>query len=237
MATFLVAHGAWSSAFAWKRMHPLLRARGHELIVPSLTGLGERFHLASASVDLEMHIRDLRQVMFHEDLRELVLVGHSYGGMVATALADREAQRIRLLVYVDAFVPRDGESLTDLLSPPVRQQMLDACAAHGEGWRVPPTPLPADTPAADVAWIMPRRHPQPVETVTQKLRLINGEPPMPRHYVYCRQPMMGDVFRQFAERARREPGWGYDELDSSHNPHLTMPEQFAALLDRLAAGA
>lgn len=234
MTTFLVAHGAWSSAFAWKRMHPLMRARGHELIVPSLTGLGDRFHLASASIDLEMHIRDLQQVMFHEDLRDLVLVGHSYGGMVATGVADREAARIRKLVYVDAFAPRDGQSLLDLLHPAMREQMLEVSASQGDGWRVPATPLPPDTPADDVAWITPRRHAQPVETVRQKLRLLNGGPRSPCHYVYCLKPMPGDPFRQFAQRAKAE-GWGYDELDSTHNPHLTIPGVYAELLDRIAA--
>lgn len=235
MTTFVVAHGAWSSAFAWKRMFALMRARGHELVVPSLTGLGERFHLTSPSIDLEMHIRDIGNVLFHEDLTDVVLVGHSYGGMVATGVADRMPERLRKLVYLDAFVPRDGESLFDRLSPAAREHMLHGALTEGDGWRVPPTPLPADTPAADVEWIMPRRHPQPIETVRQRLHLQRGETSVPRHYIYCRTPMMGDVFGQFAERARSEPGWGYDEIDASHNPHITVPEALAGLLHRIGA--
>jgi len=115
MATFLVAHGAWSAGWAWKKMRPLLRARGHELYTPTHTGLGERSHLAHAGIDLDAHIADILAVLQFEDLRDVVLVGHSYGGMVATGAADRAADRIARLVYLDAFVPRDGQSLFDLV--------------------------------------------------------------------------------------------------------------------------
>src|SRR6185436_21106805 len=103
MATFVVAHGAWSAGWAWKKMRPLLRERGHELFTPTYTGLGERVHLLTREVDLETHVRDVLGVLECEDLREVILVGHSYGGMVATVVADRAASRIARLVYLDAF--------------------------------------------------------------------------------------------------------------------------------------
>ena len=108
MATFVVAHGAWSSGWAWKKMRPLLRAAGHEIFTPSYTGLGERSHLSSPDVTLETHIQDIANVLFYEDLTDVVLIGHSYGGMVATGVADRASERIRQVIYLDAFVPRDG---------------------------------------------------------------------------------------------------------------------------------
>ena len=114
MATFVVAHGAWSAAWAWKKMRPLLRAAGHALWTPTYTGLGERAHLASAVIDLDTHIRDVVGVLDMEDLSDVVLIGHSYGGMVATGIADRARARIAQLVYLDAFVPRNGQSLLDL---------------------------------------------------------------------------------------------------------------------------
>src|SRR5437763_2040258 len=126
MATFLLAHGAWSSAWAWKKMRPLMRAAGHELWTPSYTGLGERAHLANASVDLDTHIRDLLGVLEMEDLREVALLGHSYGGMVATGVADRARERIAQLIYLDAFVPGDGESLFDLQTEENRTRMQAA---------------------------------------------------------------------------------------------------------------
>src|SRR5688572_1223293 len=112
--TFLVAHGAWSAGWAWKKMHPLMAAAGHRLIVPTYTGLGEREHLARPEVNLETHVQDLLGVIKFEDLKDLVLVAHSYGGMVATAVVDRVPERIRQIIYVDAFVPRDGQALVDI---------------------------------------------------------------------------------------------------------------------------
>ena len=107
MATFVVAHGAWSSGFVWKKMHPLLAASGHVLVAPSYTGLGDRFHLANPNIDLEMHIRDIVSVLFHEDLRDVVLIGHSYGGIVATGVADRAAERLAQIMAVNPLLLTD----------------------------------------------------------------------------------------------------------------------------------
>ena len=140
MTTFVVAHGAWSAGWAWKKMHPLLGAHGDRLVTPSYTGLGERAHLANPSTDLETHVQDVLGVLECEDLRDVVLIGHSYGGMVATGVADRARDRIRHLVYLDAFVPQDGQSLFDLLPPEPRARMREDAKALGDGWRVPPNP-------------------------------------------------------------------------------------------------
>ena len=121
---FLVCHGAWSAGWAWKKMHPLMAASGHRLVTPTYTGLGERAHLANPSIDLETHIEDILNVIKYEDLRDIVLVGHSYGGMVATGVADRARDRISQLIYIDAFVPEDGQSLLDL-NEPARPRMRE----------------------------------------------------------------------------------------------------------------
>src|SRR5918993_5092102 len=113
-ATFVVAHGAWSSGWAWKKMHPLMTSRGHRLLTPSYTGLGERAHLANPDIDLDTHITDVVNVLVYEDLRNVVLIGHSYGGVVATGVADRARDRIRRLIYLDAFIPEDGKSFLEL---------------------------------------------------------------------------------------------------------------------------
>jgi pimeloyl-ACP methyl ester carboxylesterase len=232
MAVFVVAHGAWSAAWAWRKIRPLLGAAGHTLVTPTYTGVGERGHLASPTIDLNTHISDVLGVLTFEDLRDVILVGHSYGGMVATGVADRARDRIEKLVYLDAFVPRDGESLYDLLAPEFRARSWQAAAEQGDGWRVPPNPMPPDTSEADQAWAMPRRLPQPILTFQQRLKVTQAPPP--RHYIYCKKAGEGDVFRQFAERAKRE-GWPYHELDASHNPHITMPETLAALLGAIAS--
>src|SRR5215475_1424081 len=115
MATIVLAHGAWSATWAWKKMRPLLRAAGHEFFSPTYTGLGERAHLATPDIDLSTHIQDVVAVFEFEDLKDVTLLGHSYGGMVATGVADRVPSRVVRLVYIDAFAPRDGESLFDLV--------------------------------------------------------------------------------------------------------------------------
>ncbi len=226
--TFLVAHGAWSAGWAWKKMHPLMTAAGHRLITPTYTGLGEREHLANPSIDLDTHIQDLLEVIKFEQLDDFVLIGHSYGGMVATGVADRVPERISRVIYLDAFVPRDGQAMIDLLSGdgPVR---LRTAVKNGDGWRLPPNPLPPDTPAEDAQWIQALRLPQPAKTFETPVRLHKGDTTIPRSYVYYTRTSPGDPFRVFAERAQREH-WDYHELDASHSAHITAPEALAALL-------
>ncbi|HEY2188469.1 MAG TPA: alpha/beta fold hydrolase [Caldimonas sp.] len=233
MSTLLVVHGAWTGGWAWKKMRPLLRARGHELFTPTLTGVGERTHLARAEIDLEVHVEDILGVLAFEDLRDVVLVGHSYGGMVATGVADRASERIAGVIYLDAFVPRDGQSAAELIAPQARAAMVEALR-QGDGWRVPPNPMPPDTSAEDIAWATPRRVMQPAATLQQVLPLAGAVEKLPRAYIYCSRFGPGDVFRKFADRARAEKGWRYDELDASHNPQITMPETLATLLHEIA---
>src|SRR5437660_1190395 len=178
-ATFLVCHGAWSAGWAWKKMHPLMCAAGHRLVTPTYTGVGERVHLADKSVDLETHIKDILSVIKYEDLHDVVLIGHSYGGMVATGVADRARDRIAQLIYLDAFVPRDGQALVNLISAEARRRMQEGVKA-GDGWRVPPNPTPPDTSEADVKWIAARRLPQSIKCFEMALRLRDADDGLPR---------------------------------------------------------
>ena len=230
MATFVVAHGAWSAGWVWKKMHSLMVARSHRLVTPTYTGLGERAHLANPDIDLETHIADMLGVLEMEDLTGVNLIGHSYGGMVATGVADRARNRISQLIYLDAFAPQDGDSVMNLLPSEERAQRQPG----GDGWRIAPMTMPPDTPAEDVAWCAPRRVPQPAQTFQQKLHLQNGPLTLRRHYIYCTRHPPGDRFRPFYERAKRE-GWGTSEIDASHNPHVTCPEVLSDLLSRIAA--
>lgn len=235
MTTFVVCHGAWSAGWAWGKVRPVLRARGHEIVTPTYTGLGERAHLASPEIELETHIADVLGVLEAEDLRDVVLIGHSYGGMVATGVADRARDRIRKLIYVDAFVSAHGQSLADLapgrpLNPPVPREEGGAPC----DWLMAPNPSPPDTSPADLAWIGPRRKPQPRNTFTQKLMLRNGALTLPRAYIYCKRKEGGDAFAQF-RRLKDEPGWDYAEMDASHSPNITAPSELVDLLIRFSA--
>jgi pimeloyl-ACP methyl ester carboxylesterase len=232
-ATLLVCHGAWSAGWAWKKMHPLMHAAGHRLMTPSYTGLGERAHLANPSIDLETHIQDILNVIKYEDLRDIVLVGHSYGGMVATGVADRVRDRVTQLIYIDAFVPDDGQSLLDL-NEPARARMQEL-AKTGDGWRVPPNPTPSDTPPADVAWLTERRVDMPIKCFLMPLKLHGGELTLPRSYIYATRITPADTFGPFARRAKSEPGWRDYEIDASHSPNVTAPEALMALLQKIVA--
>jgi pimeloyl-ACP methyl ester carboxylesterase len=231
--TFLVCHGAWSAGWAWKKMHPLMQAAGHRLVTPSYTGLGERAHLAHQGLDLDAHIQDILNVIHCEDLHDIVLVGHSYGGMVATGVADRARDKIAQLIYIDAFVPGDGQSLFDLNeSGRVPSQRA---ARDGDGWRVPPMQTPPDTSAADVEWLSARRVPMPIKCFEEKLRLQGGPLTLSRSYIYATRITPADTFGRFAQMTKSDPAWRYFEIDASHSPNVTAPEVLMGLLQKIAA--
>jgi len=232
--TFLVCHGAWGGGWSWKKMRPLMQVAGHRLVTPTYTGLGERVHLASPAIDLQTHIRDILNVIDYEDLREIVLLGHSYGGMVATGVADRRRDRVAQLIYLDAFVPRDGQCLLDFLPHSERQRMRDG-AKSGDGWLLPPNPTPPDTLPEDVEWLAPRRVPMPIKCFEMKLGLKHGELQLPRSYIYAKRATPLDTFGVFATRAKSEPGWRYFEIDASHAPNVTAPEALRAVLQKIVA--
>ena len=150
MTTFVAVHGAWSAGWAWHRFHPLMAKWGHRLLTPTCTGLGERGHLISPWVGLSTHIEDVCRVLEFEDLRDIVLVGHSYGGMVVTGVLDKMPERIRHLVYLDALLPESGEAALDVLPAEHGRAIDKLVETQGYGWLIPPPPLPPDTPAWDV---------------------------------------------------------------------------------------
>lgn len=226
MANFVIVHGAWGGGFSWAKIRRMLAAQGHEVFTPTLTGLGERAHLASPAVDLATHIQDVVAVIETEDLRDVILLGHSYGGMVVTGVADRVADRLAHLAYLDAFAPRDGESVMSL------QPAENAKALEGrlvEGWRLPPNPLAPDTPEAQRDWLAARRKDQPYKTFTQPVRLTGAADAVPRTYIYCLQKYPGDTFGPHAKRAQ-EAGWRYREIDATHTPNVTSPEALLKLI-------
>ena len=229
MAIVVLAHGAWSAAWAWKKVRPLMAAAGHEFFAPTYTGLGERAHLARPENALETHIDDVVGVLKCEELRNVVLLGHSYGGMVATGVADRVPDRIAQLIYLDAFVPRNGQSLLDL-NEPARQSMQERVAS-GDGWRVTPNPVPPDTSDDDAAWVAKFRMPQSVRCFQQPIRL-RAKLTLPRSYIQCMRYADRGPFGQFAARAKAE-AWRLDELDSSHSPNVTAPGALMELLQRI----
>jgi len=227
MATFVLIHGGWGGAWEWREVERHLHAGGHEVTRPTLTGLGERVHLASPVVTLDTHIEDVVRHFEFEGLVDAVLCGHSYGGMVVTGVAEHVPERLRRVVYVDAFVPNDGESLFDLL-PPQWASKLRASVTNG----VVPLPFSFEEAAASHgAWYAERSVAQPVGTFEQAVRVHGHSHAVPRGYIRCLQsdaPMEAS-----AERARAA-GWWYRELAAGHDAQVENP---AGLADLLLAAA
>ena len=234
MATFVIAHGAWSGGWSWKKITRRLRERGHEVFTPTYTGLGERAHLARPEYGLETHAQDVLGVLEYEDLSDVVLLGHSYGGMVATVAADRAAPRIRRLAYLDAFVPHDGQALLDMVDAEERAKREALIDSEGEGWRIPPNPPSPDTSEEDLAWTLPRRVPLAASSFREPAKLSGAVEKLPRSYIYCTRSRPGDVFRQFRDRAQRE-GWQVFDIDSTHSPNITAPDALSEILEKIAA--
>ena len=234
MATFVIVHGAWGGGWAWRTVRNQLRAASHEVFTPTLTGLGERSHLGRPETNLDTHIQDIVNVLEYEDLTNVILAGHSYAGMVITGAADRAASRLRHLVYLDAFVPSDGQSLLDLLSPEARAAR-EKQTNLVDGWRIPPGPLAPDTPSEIVKWAMARRGPQPLQTYAQPVRLTGAATNLPRTYVHCTYKPDGDVFAESARQARENATWSFHSLPTGHNLQYTATKEVTEILLGIAA--
>ena len=231
MTTFVLVHGGWHGGWCWRRVAPLLKAAGHEVHTPTLTGLGERAHLAGPDTGLATHVEDVVARLEMEYLRDVVLVGHSSGGAVITGVAQRAAERLAALVYLDAFVPRPGESVLDLLRPERRDHFLAAVDGNDrialdwdaamDGWAV--------RAPADRAWLRSRLRPHPLGALADPLppTLL---PDLPRHYVHCTDKPGGDSFTRFATAAQQGQAWRLDVLDTGHDAMVTAPQQLTAVL-------
>ena len=228
MATFVLVHGAWHGGWCWRFVRPLLKT--HQVFTPSLTGLGERRHLARSEINLDTHIEDVVSLLEMEDLHDVVLVGHSYGGMVVTGAADRAPQRIKRLVYLDAFVPENGRCLLDYVVTERAARMRE------EGERLgrvapPPVSLWGLTKEDHVAFVKPREAPHPFATMAQKIRLEGNVARLPKTFIYCSSPATGS-FDQFAAKYRNDPAWKFFELPTGHDAMILMPERVAELLQK-----
>jgi pimeloyl-ACP methyl ester carboxylesterase len=230
MATFVLVHGAWHGSWCWARVRRALLDRGHQIFTPTLTGVGERSHLLSRDIDLQVHVDDVVNLIRWEDLDSVILCGHSYGGCVISGVADAMPDRIAALVYLDAFLADDGESLHDLLPDEQREMQLSLAKEHGEGWRVPPIPAEIfNVNARDRNWVDRQCTPQPLATFQQKVRLSRGPSPIARtHYIYA-SGWEGTPFTGSYQRAKAR-GWTASEIACGHDIMLDNPEALVSEL-------
>jgi pimeloyl-ACP methyl ester carboxylesterase len=230
MTTFVLVHGAWGGAHGFRLVRPILQAEGHEVFTPSLTGIGERVHLTGPQITLRTHIDDVVNQVLFEDLNDIVLLGFSYGGMVVTGALEHVAERVRHLVYLDAFVPSDGQSVADLVDMPRGRRAPD------DPWSIPPTPRELDDPDV-TAWWTARRVAQPLATFTEAVRLTRPleEYPFGRTYIKARPDHTGDdPFGPFGERFRNHPAWTYREIATGHMIPENRPAELGAMLLEIA---
>jgi pimeloyl-ACP methyl ester carboxylesterase len=233
---FVLVHGGWHGGWVWERLVPYLTKAGYEVFTPTLTGLGEKANLTAPDIGLNTHIQDILTLLEKENLRNVILVGHSSSGMVIAGVGDNAPERISQLVYLDAFVPRDGQSLADIIGPQGMAHTREAAKAAGQGWRVPPFPIErfGITSEADIAWVKPKLVPQPLKTFEEPVRLTNAAAiSMPRTFIYLKKPAMGN-FDGFAKMAQSSKDWGYYEMETGHDAMVLEPQRLSELLMKIA---
>ncbi|WP_409180121.1 alpha/beta fold hydrolase [Amycolatopsis sp. VS8301801F10] len=233
MSTFVLVHGAWHGGWVWQRVIPALRAAGHEVLAPTLTGLSDRAHLITPQVGLSTHVQDVVAMLEAHDARDVVLVGHSYAGQVITGVADRVPERIALRIHLDAFVGDDGDAAIDLLPPAIAGHYRESVEGPGFGWLVPVRSLSklGVTDEADVDWLTPRLTPHPWLAYTEPLRLTGKGDQVPAAFVECVEWMR--VFTPQAEKAAAL-GWPTHEIAAGHEAMVTAPDELGALLLEIA---
>lgn len=225
----VLVHGSFHGGWCWQRVVPLLAAAGHRVWTPTLAGLAERSTQGRAGIGLATHIEEIAQLLEYEDLHDVLLVGHSYAGMVLSGVAERQAARIRRLVYLDAFVPADGQAMFDFLPRHFAEEWAGAAQA-GNGWGIPPPPAEVFgiTDAGDIAWVQARLTPMPLATHTDTIRLPGDQAAgLRRSYLWCRQ---SGVLDATAARIRQSPAWDFRALEAGHDIMLTAPALLAQAL-------
>ena len=227
--TYVLVHGAWGGGWAYRRVDSLLTAAGHRVYRPTLTGLGERVHLGAPEVGLSTHVTDIVNVLLFEDLRDVVLVGHSYGGMVATGVADRVPERIRHLVFIDALLPDDGESLVTASRGTGLEGFARRSVDSAQGGYIVPS------------WVRrgarrPTDVRQPVRTFTEPVSFRNeAARKLPGTYILTVEPGRAESEDDFAAFSRRAKARGYTHyvLRANHIPERSAPNELVALLQRI----
>jgi pimeloyl-ACP methyl ester carboxylesterase len=234
MATYVLVHGAWAGGWAWGPVARKLRAVGHDVVTPTLTGQGERAHLFTPELGVDTHVRDVVAVLEYEDLADVVLVGHSYGGTVITAVVEDAASRIRHLVYLDGFVPADGQATFDFFPDEFRDGFRAATKEPGDGWRIPGGEEILDiwtiTDPALRAWVGSKLTAFPLRCFEEAIRLPTGVAAgLPHTYVAGTEGPAAGLFSPFLEQGRRE-GWDCHELATGHACWATAPDDVARIL-------
>ena len=230
MSQYVLVHGAWLGGWCWSRVAARLRAAGHDVFAPSLTGLGDRSHLLSAEVNLRTHIDDISNIITCEDLTDVVLCGHSYGGVVITGVADELQNRISALYYLDALIPEDGQSMYDTI-PGEFRDMFDAGAAEGDGFSVPPMAAQDfGVNIDDQAWVDSKQSNQSIASFQQPISLTGAHLKITRRNFIWASNFEHPSTRGNYERLKNDPAWNVVSLACGHHIMIDKPNELADIL-------
>ncbi len=224
-ATFVLVHGAWHGGWCWRRVVDRLAAKGHYVVAPTLSGVGERSHLPPDPIDLTTQIDDVVGEIQWKDLDGIVLVGHSYGGMVITGVAERLRERIATIVYLDAFQPADGQSLYDMVGGSSSSQPEHSAAPHPAAY--------FHVNEKDRAWVDSKLTPHPVRCFTEKLKVTGAYQTIPRK-AFIRAPLFSNpAFDRSLAACRADPTWKTETVTCGHDVMIDQPDQLTTLLEKL----
>lgn len=233
MATIVLVHGSWHGGWCWKKLLPYLREQHHEIYAPTLTGLGERNHLATNDTNLSTHVMDITNLLFYEDLTEVYLIGHSYGGAVISGVAEKVPNKIKRLVYLDACIPQNNQSIFDIMPGLEAVFKKRTQISQGKDWLVEPFDpknwgiIKED----DLQWIKSRLSPMPIHTHDEPIDIPNFEKShISKSYIRCSEFV--DT-KSFARVAKGDKNWDYHEIKSGHDVMVIHPEQLAKIISSL----
>lgn len=236
MSTFVLVHGAWQTAATWDLVTPRLQAAGHAVTIPLLSGLEKDCNLLSPTIDLQTHIADVIGVLARENLHDVILVGHSYAGMIISGVAEHVPHQLNRLIYADAFVPGDGQSALDLLPETIAQMFRQQADNDGEGWRLRAGEGQLDMwglkHGAEREFVRSRLSDFSIRCFEEPIKLsTNAAAKFDRTYIACVAEgyPARPAFQRFSDRAKQE-AWGYHELPTGHDCHVEMPDAFVAKL-------
>jgi len=235
--TFVLVHGAWHGGWCWKYVREYLQAKGHHVFTPTLTGLGERSHLASPEVTLNTHITDVSNLLIWEELEDVVLVGHSYGGPVITGVCDAHKDRIAHAIFLDAITIEDG---TTVMRGGTKEAAEQAFGPLIDGFLAPPRqPVSFGVPdhmTEELAWLRRRVTPHLLGTWTQPISLKNGgTDELPRTFIFCTdKPPLSESQKARVKGFREDPTWNYEELPCGHDAMVILPIETAQIFERIA---
>jgi pimeloyl-ACP methyl ester carboxylesterase len=231
--TFVLVHGAWHGGWCWRRVADRLEGKGHKVFSPTMTGLGERSHLLTKDINLATHVADIVNVIKWESLKDIVLVGHSYGGVVISGVAERAQDKIASIVFLDAFVPESGDSVADKGSQPVREAMA-AVVQRGEPAMKPVPAAVFRVNEQDRAWVDAMCTPHPIATLTDKITLTGARDKIAKRSYIRAKGYPSVPFDAAQEKLKATAGWKVYDMPCGHDAMVDLPDRLTEILIEVA---